>query len=361
MLEDSMLKTAIIVGTRPEIIKMSPIIWEYEKQCSNYFILHTGQHYSFKMDKVFFDELQLPKPKYNLDIGSGTNVEQVGRIMVSIERILIKESLDLVLVQGDTNTTQAAALAAVKSKIKTAHIEAGLRSFDRSMPEEINRIVVDHIADYLFAPTYMSKVNLLREGLDNKCIFVTGNTIVDAIHHNLEIAKTNDRIFSDLGIKQNGYFLVTVHRPENVDKKERLKKILKSIELIYQDFSLPIVFPVHPRTMLRMKELRLQIDKGIILVDPITFFEFLQLEANARMVLTDSGGIQEETCILRVPCVTLRNNTERPETLKVGSNILAGIEPFRVRQAVRKMSAKKRNWENPFGRSVAKKIVKILL
>ena len=350
------------MGTRPEIIKLSPIIREYERRGLNYFILHTGQHYSFKMDQVFFDELSLPQPKYNLDVGSGTDTEQTGRIMIGIGKILMNESLDVVLVQGDTNTTQAGALAARKSKIKTAHVEAGLRSFDKSMPEEINRIVVDHVSEYLFAPTNKSKENLCREGINKDSIFVTGNTIVDAIYHSLELTRSKNNIFRFLSIKQNKYFLLTLHRQENVDKKERLRNILESLELIYQEFCFPLVFPMHPRTKKRIKEFGLVLPRGVMAIDPIDFLQFLQLETNARVVLTDSGGVQEETCTLRIPCVTLRSSTERPETLEAGSNILAGIEPTKVMEAVRKMDSKTRKWENPFGEGfAAEKIVRLLL
>ena len=303
---------SIILGTRPEIIKMSPVIRECEEKGLDYFILHTGQHYSYEMDRVFFDELELPQPKYNLDVGSGTHAEQTGRIMIGVEKVLMKERPDIVLVQGDTNTTLSGALAAAKLQIKVGHVEAGLRSFDRRMPEEINRVLTDHISDYLFAPTEKARQNLLREGLDGSRIYVTGNTIVDAVYQNLEIAKKKVNVLKDLGLKSEGYFLVTAHRQENVDVKERLKGILKGLELIHQEFSMPVVFPIHPRTRRRIEEFGLSLD-GIEVINPLGFLEFLQLEANARLVLTDSGGVQEETCILKVPCVTLRDNTERPE------------------------------------------------
>jgi UDP-N-acetylglucosamine 2-epimerase (non-hydrolysing) len=355
------LKSAIIIGTRPEIIKMSPIIREYERRKLDYFILHTGQHYSFKMDKIFFNQLKLPQPKYNLDIGSGTQAEQTGQIMIAVEKILMKESLRIILIQGDTNTTLAAALAAAKSKIKTAHIEAGLRSFDKNMPEEINRIVADHTSEYLFAPTNRSKQNLLKEGLNESSIFVTGNTIVDAVYETLQIARSKNNFLSELSIKPNQYFLVTLHRQENVDKLDRLEYVMKSLRLIYQAFSLPLVFPIHPRTKKRIKQYGLQLPEGTIAIEPTNFLQFLKLEASARMVLTDSGGVQEETCILGTPCVTLRDNTERPETLQVGSNVVAGIEPMKVKEAVTRMYYKEKNWKNPFGEGDAsKKIVKIL-
>lgn len=352
---------SIVLGTRPEIIKMSPVIRECEEKGLDYFILHTGQHYSYEMDRVFFDELELPQPKYNLDVGSGTHAEQTGRIMIGVEKVLMKERPDIVLVQGDTNTTLAGALAAAKLQIKVGHVEAGLRSFDRRMPEEINRVLTDHISDYLFAPTENAKQNLLREGLDGSRIYVTGNTIVDAVYQNLEIAKKKVSVLKDLGLKPEGYFLVTAHRQENVDVKERLKGILKGLELIRQEFSMPVVFPMHPRTRRRIREFGLSLD-GIEVINPLGFLEFLQLEANARLVLTDSGGVQEETCILKVPCVTLRDNTERPETLEVGSNVLAGTNPESILESVRIMLNRERSWENPFGDGRAgERIVRIIL
>ena len=351
---------AIILGTRPEIIKMSPVIRECEKRGLDYFILHTGQHYSYEMDRVFFEELELPQPKYNLDVGSGTHAEQTGKIMAGVEKILIKERPDVVLVQGDTNTVLAGALAATKLHIKVGHIEAGLRSYDRRMPEEINRVLTDHISDYLFAPTEKAKQNLLREGIDESKIFVTGNTIVDAVYQNLEIAERKVNVLKDLGLKSKEYFLVTAHRQENVDIKERLKGILKGLELIHEEFSMPVVFPMHPRTQRRIKEFGLSLD-GVEVIYPLGFLEFLQLEANARLVLTDSGGVQEETCILVVPCVTLRDNTERPETLEVGSNILVGTKPERILEGVRTMLNRENNWKNPFGDGKAgERIVEIL-
>jgi len=354
------MKISIVLGTRPEIIKMSPVIRECERRGLDYFILHTGQHYSYEMDRVFFEELELPQPKYNLDVGSGTHAEQTGRIMIGVERVLTKEKPDVVLVQGDTNTVLAGALAATKLHIKVGHVEAGLRSYDRRMPEEINRVLTDHISDYLFAPTEKAKQNLLREDIDESKIFVTGNTIVDAVYQNLEIAKRRVNVLKDLGLKPKEYFLVTAHRQENVDVKERLKGILKGLELIHEEFSMPVVFPVHPRTQKRIKELGLSLD-GVKVINPLGFLEFLQLEANARLVLTDSGGVQEETCILGVPCVTLRDNTERPETLEVGSNILAGTKPETILQSVKTMFSRENNWKNLFGDGRAgEKIVEIL-
>ena len=351
---------AIILGTRPEIIKMSPVIRECERRDLDYFILHTGQHYSYEMDRVFFEELELPQPEYNLDVGSGTHAEQTGKIMIGVEKILMKEKPDVVLVEGDTNTVLAGALAATKLHIRVGHVEAGLRSFDRKMPEEINRIVADHVSDYLFAPTETAKQNLLNEGVDESKIFVTGNTIVDAVYQNLEIAKKKVNTLKELGLKSKEYFLVTAHRQENVDVKERLKGILKGLELIHDRFALPLIFPMHPRTQKRVREFGLKLN-GVDIIDPLGFLEFLQLEANAKLVLTDSGGVQEETCILGVPCVTLRDNTERPETLDVGSNTLVGANSETILEGVKVMFNKENNWKNPFGDGKAgERIVKIL-
>jgi UDP-N-acetylglucosamine 2-epimerase (non-hydrolysing) len=348
----------IILGTRPEIIKMSPIIRECERQGVDYFILHTGQHYSYEMDRAFFEELELPEPKYNLDVGSGTHADQTGRIMTSIEKVLMDEKPDVVLVQGDTNTVLAGALAAAKLHIRVGHVEAGLRSFDRTMPEEINRVVADHISDYLFAPTETSRQNLLREGIDGAKISVTGNTVVDAVFQNLEISKKKCDVLGTLGLKSKEYFLVTTHRAENVDVRERLEEILRGLSAVGDAYSLPVVFPMHPRTAKMMQEFGLS-PNGITVTQPLGYLEFLQLESNARLVLTDSGGLQEESCILGVPCVTLRDNTERPETVEVGANVLAGTNPEKVTQSVQSILDQNITWQNPFGNGkAAKRIIK---
>lgn len=342
------MSIAIVLGTRPEIIKMAPVVRECERRKLDYFVLHTGQHYSYEMDKVFFEELELPQPKYNLDVGSGSHAEQTGKIMAGVEKVLINETTEVILVQGDTNTVMASALAASKLHIKVGHIEAGLRSYDRNMPEEINRVIADHISDYLFAPTEISRNNLLKEGIDDSKISVTGNTIVDSVYQNREIAERKVNVLEDLGLKPKGYFLVTAHRAENVDNKYRLGEILKGLELIKNEFSLPVIFPVHPRTRKMVAEFGFGFD-GIKAIDPLGFLEFLQLEANARLTLTDSGGVQEETCILGVPCVTLRDNTERPETLDVGSNIIVGARAERMLEGAETMLDRGNSWKNPFG------------
>ena len=339
---------AIVLGTRPEIIKMSPIIRECEARNLDYFILHSGQHYSYEMDRAFFEDLELPEPKYNLDVGSGTQAGQTAKIMTGIEDVLVKESPDIVLVQGDTNTVMAGALAAAKLHIRVGHVEAGLRSFDRTMPEEINRVVADHVSDYLFAPTETARRYLQNEGIEENKICVTGNTIVDAVFQNRDISKRRADILETLGLEPKSYFLVTSHRQENVDNPETLRNIIAGLEAVHREYSLPVIFPMHPRTRKMVEQFGISLE-GISVMNPVGFLEFLRLESNARLVLTDSGGVQEETCILGVPCVTLRENTERPETIKVGANVLAGIAPLRILDRVKQMFTLRCAWVNPFG------------
>ena len=343
---------AIVLGTRPEIIKMSPIIRECEARNLDYFILHSGQHYSYEMDRAFFEELELPEPKYNLDVGSGTQAGQTAKILTGIEDVLVKESPDIVLVQGDTNTVMAGALAAAKLHIRVGHVEAGLRSFDRTMPEEINRVIADHISDYLFAPTETARRYLHREGIEENKICVTGNTIVDAVFQNREIAKKKADILETLGLAPREYFLVTAHRQENVDNPEKLRSIIAGLEAVHQEYALPVIFPMHPRTRKMVEQFGISLD-GISAMNPVGFLDFLQLESNARLVLTDSGGVQEETCILGVPCVTLRENTERPETIEVGGNMLVGTDSERICEGVRAMLARSTGWTNPYGDGTA--------
>jgi len=348
---------------------MAPVIraldkYNSELRTSNieYFILHTGQHYSYNLDSIFFQQLELPQPKYNLDVGSGTHAEETGKMIIGIEKLLLEEKPDVVLIEGDTNSVLAGALAAAKLHTRVGHVEAGLRSYDRSMPEELNRVLTDHLADYLFAPTEKARDILLGEGIPEEKIFVTGNTIVDAVYQNLEIAKVSSKLKSSRfnvnlanseprtsNLEPRNYFLVTVHRQENVDVKDRLEGILEGLGLVYQKFRLPLIYPVHPRAKRSIEEFRLRIPSGVRLIEPVGFFDFLALEADAALVLTDSGGVQEETCILKVPCVTLRNNTERPETLEVGSNILSGVAPGAILNCTEEMLSAERDWPNPFG------------
>ena len=356
------MRIAILLGTRPEIIKMAPVIRECQRKRREleYFVLHTGQHYTYTLDRIFFDQLDLPAPRYNLDVGSGSHGQQTGKILLGVEKVLMKSRPKAVLVEGDTNTVMAGALAASKLDIKIGHVEAGLRSYDRSMPEEINRVVADHVSDYLFAPTSTSQMNLLAEGIPPQKIYVTGNTIVDSIYQNLKIAQRKVDVLADLGLKSKEYFLVTTHRQENVDSQERLSAIIQGLELVGREYSVPIIFPIHPRTSKMVEKFGLNLS-GIDVMEPVGYLEFLQLEADSRLVLTDSGGVQEEACILGVPCVTLRDNTERPETLDVGANILVGAKPQQILDGVRQMLDMGRTWNNPFGDGTAgAKIVRIV-
>lgn len=306
--------------------------------------------------------MKIPKPDYYLGVGSGSHGYQTGEGLKRIEKVLVREKPEIVLVYGDTNSTLAGALAAVKLHIKVGHIEAGLRSYDRNMPEEINRVVADHVSDLLFAPTEKSRENLIKEGIDANKIFITGNTVVDAVFQNLEIGKEKSRILDRLNLKSREFLLVTTHRQENVDDKKRLGQILKGLDLVHKEFGFVIIYPIHPRTEKKLEEFRLKIPEGVRLVKPAGYLDFLQLEANARLVLTDSGGLQEESCVLKVPCVTLRDNTERPETLEVGANILAGTNPEEVLECAKLMiNNREKNWKNPFGDGEAgRRIIKIL-
>jgi len=355
------MRISIILGTRPEIIKMSPIIRECERLGLDYFILHSGQHYSYNMDKVFFEQLKLPGATCNLDVGSGSHAEQTGKMLIGIEKVLLKKQPNVVLVEGDTNTVLAGALAAVKIHTNVGHVEAGLRSNDRQMPEEINRILVDHCSDYLFAPTKKSKKILLNEGVKTEKIFITGNTIVDAVFQNLEISLRERNILNDLELEKGSYFLVTVHRQENVDDKKRFRRILTGLEMVHREFDSPILYPIHPRAK---KQLTISNEKlnGVRLIEPLDYLSFLQLETNAKLILTDSGGVQEEACILGIPCVTLRYNTERHETIEAGSNVLAGTNPRNIIEKVRFMLNENKSWENPFGDGqTGKRIIHILM
>jgi UDP-N-acetylglucosamine 2-epimerase (non-hydrolysing) len=354
------LKIAVVLGTRPEIIKMLPVIIALKKNNVDFFIVHSGQHYSYNMDRVFFEQLKLPSAQYNLEVGSGSHGEQTAKILTAVEKVYLKEKPDVVLVQGDTNTVLAGALAASKLQIKVGHVEAGLRSYDRQMPEEINRILTDHCSDYLFAPTVNAQNILLGEGISASKIYIAGNTIVDAVYKNLETAFASGNILNDLHLQPKKFFLLTMHRQENVDDAVRFKSVLESIDLLASLYQLPVIYPIHPRSRKMMEEYQLK-SQNITLIDPVDFFVFLQLEKHARLILTDSGGVQEESCILGTPCITLRDNTERPETLEVGANILAGTVPANIISCADLMLAKSNCWQNPFGDGKAgERIVKII-
>lgn len=361
------MKPAFVFGTRPEIIKLAPVIRAFEKRGIEPLIIHTGQHYDYEMSKIFLEELELHKIDYHLEVGSGTQAYQTGIAMIKIEEVLMEEKPDVTLVQGDTNTVLAGALASVKLRIPVAHVEAGLRSFDRTMPEEINRILADHASEILFAPTEDAKKNLEREGIVEG-VYVVGNTIVDAVLQNSEIAERKSRILETLGLEPKEYALLTAHRAENTDSEENLKKLVEIIESL----PIPVVYPVHPRTEKRLKSFglweRLEAKEHVVLTKPLGYLDFLKLQKNAKFVLTDSGGVQEESIILNVPCLTLRYNTERPETIKAGGNVLVGLEKDRVLYYVDKLLndeefyGRMASAKNPFGDGKAgERIVEILL
>lgn len=344
----------VVVGTRPGIIKFAPVIRELQQRRINFYILHTGQHYSYNMDKKFFEDLQLPEPAFKNEVVRKETLHgaQTAEMLKGLEKALLELKPRLVIVGGDANTNLAGALAARKLGIEVAHMEAGLRSGDWRMPEEHNRVMIDHISEYLFTPTEETRLNLVKDNVKGK-IYVVGNTIVDAVYQNIEISKEQSEILKKLDIEKEQYFLLTIHREENVDHDEALKNILKGIFAIAEDFKTPVIFPVHPRTQKRFSDLSLEdkvtANNYIRIINPVGYLDFLMLLSCARLVLTDSGGIQEESCILRVPCVTLRDNTERPETIEVGSNVLAGTDPKKILKSVEKMLTVNRTWINPFG------------
>jgi len=352
------MKIAVVIGTRPEFIKMAPVV-DALQDVIPFFIVHTGQHYSEFMNDAFFRELEIVEPEYNLGVGSGSHALQTGRILIEIEKVLLDEKPDLVLVEGDTNSVLAGALAAVKLGIKVGHVEAGLRCFDDEMPEEINRKLTDQISDFLFAPTVVSKRNLIDEGIDEASIHVTGNTIVDVVNRFVDEGRLS--FSKELPVVKNDFILLTLHRQENVDDRIRLKRILDGLELIHDKTGLPIVFPMHPRTENRVKSFSLRFPAGVSPIEPLGYGDFLYLERNARLILTDSGGVQEEGCILGTPCVTLRDNTERPETVDVGANVVAGSQPSKILAAAMEMMGREAGWVQPFGDGRAgKKIVEVI-
>lgn len=346
------MRIGIIVGTRPEIIKMAPVIRECQKRAIPYFIIHSNQHYSEEMDSIFFKELELPAPHYNLGVGSGLHSNQTGNILIEMEPILIDEKPDVVLVQGDTNTVLAGALAASKLDIKVGHIEAGLRSYDRTMPEETNRIMTDHISEFLFAVGPNQHAILAKEGIDSDKIFTVGNTVSDSLFQHLDISANTSTILSDLGVESGKFFLVTAHRASNVDVMANLLELLALFDKLHAKYSQTIVWPIHPRTQAKLKEFGIDLPSYLKLIPPIGYLDFIQLQKHAQLILTDSGGIQEEACLLGVPCITLRENTERPESIEVGANVLVGRDADKALAAADKWLSTSNtdfSWKNPFG------------
>ncbi len=339
-----------IIGTRPEIIKMAPVVKALDRLDHDHVLVHSGQHYDLMMDRIFFRDMQLREPDEQFELKEQPPHLQVATTMRQVADAT--KGADLVIVHGDTNTTAAGALLARKQDRPLAHVEAGIRSFDKTMPEEINRIVADQLSDLLFAPTSTSEKNLRQENVTSG-IHVVGNSVIDALTQNLPIAAKKSDVLSRLGLRPRGYLVLTFHRAENVDSKEQLAKALDAFEAAARESALPIVFPIHPRTAKRLREFGLEKRADALTslrrIEPTGYLDMLMLEKDAAIVMTDSGGLQEESCFFRVPCVTLRENTERPETLAIGANVLAGIDPARVGAAVRKQLGVKRDWPNPYG------------
>jgi UDP-N-acetylglucosamine 2-epimerase (non-hydrolysing) len=340
------MKFVLVSGARPNYMKIAPIVWAIrrlnrrgEAQIQSV-LVHTGQHYDPQLFDVFFRELDLPAPDYSLDVGSGSHTYQTARVMERLEPILQQERPDLVVVVGDVNSTVAAALTAAKLGIPLAHIEAGLRSFDRTMPEEINRMVTDTLSDYLFVTEESGKQNLLREGVDAKKIFFVGNVMIDSLQQSRHLWECST-VHETLGVRRGEYGVVTLHRPANVDDGETLHALMQALAEVSK--RLPIIFPVHPRTRKRLEFLNgrlsgLRFDsqrvngRNLYCVEPLGYLDFMALIAGARIVLTDSGGIQEETTFLNIPCLTLRENTERPVTVTHGTNRVIGTSPAAIVQ-----------------------------
>ena len=329
------LKLILVCGARPNFIKIAPLIFAIEKLHRNkkqepkinHLLVHTGQHYDVQMSETFFRDLNIPQPDYNLEVGSGSHAVQTAEIIMRFEKVCLQEKPDWIIVVGDVNSTMACAIVASKLKIKVAHVEAGLRSFDREMPEEINRIVTDALADLLLTPSKDADENLLREGVNKSKIKFVGNIMIDTLHTNLEKARSL-RSHTKYNLKEKGYVFVTLHRPSNVDDKKSLTVIMK--QLIELSRKVPVIFPMHPRTRKNLVAFDLQEKitktRNMIITNPVGYHEAIGLVDASAFVLTDSGGLQEETTVLGVPCLTLRPNTERPVTITIGTNKLTTLK-----------------------------------
>ena len=328
-----MLKVINVVGARPNFMKVAPIVAAMKKRPDTFLplVVHTGQHYDSAMSDSFFRDLDLPQPDTHLGVGSGSHAVQTAAVMERFEPVVLREKPDWVLVVGDVNSTIACALVCVKLRVKVAHVEAGLRSRDRTMPEEINRLLTDQIADLLFTPSHDADENLNAEGIPRERIRFVGNVMIDSLQRNLEVARALPTK-EQLGLEKIDYALLTLHRPSNVDLRDSFERILAALEAIAA--KLPIVFPVHPRTRKTIAELglsdRVESIKDLRLIEPLGYLDFLNLSSSARLVLTDSGGIQEETTALGIPCLTLRENTERPITVEMGTNVIVGTDTTKI-------------------------------
>jgi len=356
------MKVLSVVGTRPNFIKMAPVVREIQRRGIEHILVHTGQHYDKEMSQIFLNELKIQNLDYFLDVGSASHGSQTGAMLEKLEEVILKEMPDFVVTPGDTNTSLAGALASSKILgVFTCHIESDLRSFDRTMPEEINRILIDHCSDFLFCPTKTAVSNLKNEGVPHERTHLVGDTMVEACYEHLELAKQaglNEK-YQELG----EYFLVTVHRAENTDSKERLSQIIDALSGLDKQ----IIFPIHPRTKKKLVEFgfwdRVKNQKNMHLMEPIGYLEFLFLLSNTKLMITDSGGIQKEAFLLKVPCVTLRDNTEWIETLELNANVLVGADNKKILEGIDRMLSTQIDFNsNPFGdRTASKKVVDALL
>ncbi|WP_318643078.1 non-hydrolyzing UDP-N-acetylglucosamine 2-epimerase [Flavobacterium ardleyense] len=332
------MKITIIAGARPNFMKIAPIIHAIQnaKDLGNnmdYRLVHTGQHYDDKMSGTFFEELNIPHPDANLECGGGSQAEQTASILVAFEKDLISYPADLVLVVGDVTSTMACAIVAKKLNTKVAHVEAGIRSFDLTMPEEINRMVTDSITDYFFTTSENANQNLAKEGAKTEDVFFVGNVMIDTLLSNMSKFK-KPALFEEFGLKAKEYIVLTMHRPANVDEVGKLKEMMT--EILSNVENMPVIFPIHPRTAKIIEELQLKAS-NLIIVDPLGYLEFNYLVQHSKAVVTDSGGITEETTIMGVPCLTLRDNTERPETITIGTNELVGTDHRNIKPALQKL------------------------
>jgi len=364
-----MIKIDLIVGARPNFMKIAPIIHAIHKankphKLLEYRLIHTGQHYDVNMSETFFQELEIPKPHFNLNIGSGTQAEQTAGIMVGYEKLIIQEKPDLCLVVGDVTSTMACTITARKMLVPVAHVEGGIRSGDETMPEEINRMVTDSITNYFFTTSEVANENLRKSGFNEESIFFVGNTMIDTLLKNRS-RFTKPEIWNLLNLKEKEFIVLTLHRPANVDDESKLKELIA--EIIAHSHNLPLIFPVHPRTAKIISNLGIS-HHNLHMIEPMGYLEFNYLIEKSKAVITDSGGITEEATVMGVPCMTLRDNTERPETITIGTNELLGVNPKAIKPMLDKLFSgkwKKGNipekWDGQTSHRIIKKIVETIL
>lgn len=361
------MKITLVAGARPNFMKIAPIIHALKKakelgKSIEYRLVHTGQHYDKKLSSAFFEDLKIPEPDINLEVGSGSHAQQTANIMIKFEKELSKNPADYILVVGDVNSTLACSIVAKKMNAKVIHVEAGLRSYDLDMPEEINRMVTDALADVFFTTTPEAGYNLVEQGCKKLSIFFVGNTMIDSLIANLDRLQ-KPALYNELGLQEKNYLVMTLHRPSNVDEEEKLAALLKVINDNAKHRK--VIFPVHPRTKTNLQKLNSNYD-NIHMIDPLGYLEFMFLVKNAFAVITDSGGIQEETTFLKIPCITLRENTERPETIFIGTNELCGYDENRINDAFQKLNEgewKHGNipelWDGKTGERIVETILKL--